>query len=74
MEGITLHDAKIEQAALTIQVTVRRWLTRRKKKNLAKSQPFLNKPITEERAMKLQQDIDAWQHHHTSPPMTSRLR
>ena len=37
MEGITLHDAKIEQAALTIQVTVRRWLTRRKKKNLAKS-------------------------------------
>ena len=38
---------------------------------MAKSQPFLNKPITEERAMKLQQEIDAWQHHHKTPPMTS---
>lgn len=38
---------------------------------MAKSQPYLNKPITEERAMKLQQDIDAWQHHHKVTPMTS---
>ena len=32
--------------------------------HLCRCQPFLNKPITEERAIKLQQEIDAWQHHH----------
>jgi len=64
-------DPKIEQAALTIQIAARRWLTRRNREELAKSQPYLNKPITEERAMKLQQDIDAWQHHHKVAPMTS---
>ena len=45
-EEIMPIDPKINQAALTIQVAVRRWLTRRKRNELAKSQPFLNKPIT----------------------------
>ena len=58
-------------AANKIQLAVRRWLNKRRKDQLAKSQPFLNRPITEERAMKLQQEIDAWQHHHKVPPMTS---
>ena len=31
---------------------------------MCRCQPFLNKPITEERAIKLQQEIDSWQHHH----------
>lgn len=64
-------DPKAEVAAMTIQLAIRRWLHRRRKEHLAKSQPFLNLPITEERAMKLQQEIDAWQHHHKAPPMMS---
>jgi len=55
---------------MIIQTAVRRWLNKRIKDQLAKSQPLLNKPITEERAIKLQQEIDAWQHHHKVPPMT----
>ena len=57
-------DIHKENAALAIQLAVRKWLHKRRRDHLAKSQPFLNKPLTEERAIKLQQDIDAWQHHH----------
>ena len=64
-------DTKIEEAAKIIQLAVRRWLNKRLKDQLAKCQPYLNLPITEERAIKLQQEIDAWQHHHKNPPMTS---
>jgi hypothetical protein len=57
-------DPKLDAAAMTIQFAARRWLNKRIKDQLAKSQAYLNKPITEDRAIKLQQDIDAWQHHH----------
>lgn len=62
--SMALVNEREATAAMTIQTSVRRWLNRRIKEHLAKSQPYLNKPITEERAIKLQQEIDAWQHHH----------
>ncbi len=63
-------DTVKEQAAIVIQVVIRKWLHQRLRANVVKSQRFLNLPITEERASKLQQDIDSWQHHHKIPPMT----
>ena len=60
-----VKDTKNE-AAKIIQLAVRKWLTKRMYENLAKSQPFLNMPITEERAIKLQQEIDHWQYQNKS--------
>ena len=58
-----MKDDKEEvKAAKIIQYAVRRWLHKRLYDNLARSQPFLNLPITEERAIKLQQEIDHWQY------------
>ena len=57
-------DPKRNRAASVIQQAVRRWLTKRTKEQMARSQGYLNKPITEDRALKFQQEIDAWQHHN----------
>ncbi len=64
MEEDTKVDPKKERAANVIQLAVRRWMTRKSKEQMARSQSYLNKPITEERAIKFQQEIDAWQHHN----------
>ena len=65
-EDVESTDDEESKAAKTIQNAVRRWLHKRLHDNLARSQPFLNLPITEERAIKLQQEIDHWQYHHPS--------
>ena len=71
-EGDVKDDKEDEvKAAKIIQNAVRRWLHKRLYDNLARSQPFLNLPITEERAIKLQQEIDHWQYKNKVPPMTT---
>ena len=64
-----LEDDTKNEAAKVIQLAVRKWLSKRLYENLAKSQPFLNMPITEERAIKLQQDIDHWQYQNKVLPL-----